>query len=471
MKFIFICKVLLLLICQSVIAQWAGFQNSTQYPSTSNYYVLAKDLNNDNYPDIITANVFTGNSNSFGISINDGTGHFQNEVLTPIRSGYTVWDFADLDKDGLSDMLTSYYWDNGIRIYMGTSFGSFKEGALVPTATHGWISKIHDMDADGNLDLVSISHGSGNPVRLHVFKGKGDGTFFQKATYESQFSTARNLNIKDINQDGLPDCVLAGSFNKIQIFIQNPDHSFTSGEVPVEHGESFDNAIGDINNDGIPDIIYGDGNFVTEGSTDTIRVTLGNGRALFKPSYTSPQLSVIQNPIHLKLADLNQDRNLDLITFDFQTKNIYYLLGNGDSTFAAPVKLTTNDIINRFEISDVNLDGFPDIITVNKNSTFSVILNNGEETASIREESVNSMLKIYPTLFNEFVTIELSLSAPASVKIDILDVYGRKIKNLMNEKLENQTHRYCWNSNISSGIYFLSVLINDKHTTYKLTKL
>lgn len=94
-KFIFICIVLLFLISQASIAQWSGFQNITQYPSTRKSYVLMKDINNDTYPDIITANVYTGNSNSFGIRINDGTGHFQNEVIISIRSGYTVWDFAD----------------------------------------------------------------------------------------------------------------------------------------------------------------------------------------------------------------------------------------------------------------------------------------------------------------------------------------------------------------------------------------
>src|SRR5690606_19499580 len=108
------------------------------------------------------------------------------------------------------------------------------------------------------------------------------------------------------------------------------------------------------------------------------------------------------------LADLNLDRNLDIITFDFQTRNLYYLLGNGDNTYAAPAELTTNDTINKIEVSDVNLDGFPDIITVNKNSTLSVILNKGEAT-NIEEASLNSMLKVYPNPFNEFVTVELSL--------------------------------------------------------------
>src|SRR5512145_1483620 len=127
MKFIIVCKVLLL-VSQSLSSQWIGFKDVTQYSCLNDYYVLTKDINNDTYPDIITANVYTRNSNSFGISLNDGTGHFYNEVIYPIRTGYTVWDFADLNKDGLTDILTSYYWDNGIRVHMGNSLESFTEG-------------------------------------------------------------------------------------------------------------------------------------------------------------------------------------------------------------------------------------------------------------------------------------------------------------------------------------------------------
>jgi hypothetical protein len=469
LKVIFTINLLLLLTCHLSLAQWNGFRNITHYPCTQNYYVLIKDVNNDNFPDIITANTFTRNSSSFDISINDGTGHFHRQIEIPIRSGYTVWDFADLDGDGYTDILTSYYWDNGIRIYQGNSYESFTEGPLVPTATHGWISKISDIDDDGNLDLVSISHGSGNPIRLHVFKGTGGGTFLPKLSYDSKFTTARYMNIKDINQDGLPDVVLAGSFNKIPVFVQNKDHTFSSDEIPVEHGECFDNALGDINNDGITDIVYGSGNFIPEGSTDTIRIALGKGNGVFKPSYTSSELLSIVNPIHLRLADLNQDRNLDIITFDFQTSHIFYFLGNGDGTFDAAVKIETNDTINKFEVNDVNQDSFPDIVTVNKSSSFSILLNNGK-TTDVEDKSHNSMLKVFPNPFKDFANVELSIPEHANVKMDILDVYGRKKYELMNGKLESQFYKTIWHSDASPGIYFLSTVVDGKQIVLKMIK-
>lgn len=468
-KLVFLFLALIFLVCPLSMAQWQGFQAPSRYHTDRTSYILTKDINNDTYPDIITVDVFTTNANSFGISLNDGTGHFQPETLIPIRAGYTVWDFADLNNDGLTDILTSYYWDNGIRVYNGSALLSFTEGPLMPTATHGGMSTIYDVDGDGKPDLVSISQGSGNPTRLHIFKGNGDGTFLPKVTYESPYTTARNLTITDINQDGLPDIVLAASYNKIPVFIQNQDHSFTSKEISVEHGEGVDNAVGDINNDDIPDIVYGSGDFVTAGKTDTIRVILGKGQGLFKPPYTTPGLSSITNPLYVRLADLNKDNYLDIITFDYLTNNLYYFLGNGDSTFAPPVKITTNDTIKNFEVNDLNQDGYPDIVTVNKDSVVSILLNKGEST-NVETDPFSSMVSIYPNPFNESLTIELSLPATAFIKVDIVDMSGRKVDELANEKMTNETRLLHWNANTPTGIYFLRVSINEEQRIYKLIR-
>ena len=469
MKTIFNFLFLMFCFTQLAVAKWNGFGEPFHYSTTRNYYVLLKDINNDSFPDIVTANVYTQNADNFGIRLNDKTGHFQDEILIPVISGYTVWDFADLNNDGLTDFLTSYYWDNGIRIYMGSALTSFTHGPLVSTAVHGWLSKISDTDGDGILDLINISHGSGNPMRLHIFKGNGDGTFLPKATYESQFSSAHSLLIKDINEDGLKDIILSASFTKIPVFLQNPDNTFSPTEIPIEHGESFSNAVGDINNDGIEDIVYGPGEFPEVGFTDTIRITLGMGDGLFKSPYTSPGLSSIHNPIYVRVADLNHDKNQDIITLDLFTKDLYYFLGNGDSTFEPPIKLTNRDTINNFEIGDINQDGFEDIVTINRNFTTSVFLNNGE-TTNIVEYSNENMLKYFPNPFSKNINIDLALPESSQVSIEILDVFGNSIEELVNTYLIGQNYRFQWQSNNPSGIYFLKFRVNENQEIYKLLK-
>jgi hypothetical protein len=125
---------------------------------------------------------------------------------------------------------------------------------------------------------------------------------------------------------------------------------------------------------------------------------------------------------------LNQDGNLDIITFDMFTKDLYYFLGNGDSTF---------------------------------------MLNAGG-TTSVKEEDINSLVKVYPNPFHESVTVELSLPVKAFVRIQISDMYGRLIAELVNGDLTNQNYRYQWHPEVSSGIYLLKVNVNQKQKVYKL---
>jgi hypothetical protein len=54
-----------------------------------------------------------------------------------------------------ADLVASDYWNNGVVV----------EGVAYATATHGGPTRTVDYDRDGNMDVVSFSFGSANPVR------------------------------------------------------------------------------------------------------------------------------------------------------------------------------------------------------------------------------------------------------------------------------------------------------------------
>ena len=57
------------------------------------------------------------------------------------------------------------------------------------TATHGGPSRFADYDGDGIPDVVSLSFGSGNPVRVHLFRGLGGGSLADAlALFRRKFS-------------------------------------------------------------------------------------------------------------------------------------------------------------------------------------------------------------------------------------------------------------------------------------------
>ena len=61
----------------------------------------------------------------------------------------------------------------------------------------------------------------------------------------------------------------------------------------------------------------------------------------------------------------------------------------------------------------------------------------------------------YPNPFNPETKIKFGLPKSGSVKLSVYDVSGRKIEELVNQKLNSGTFEVTWNgSNLSSGVYF-----------------
>ena len=125
------------------------------------------DFNNDGKPDIM-ALMAQGDEGMF-IFYNEGKGNFREERILTLSSSYgsNYFELADFNGDGFLDILASN-GDNGdyppilkayhgIRIYLNNGKNKFSEKLFLPV--HG-VGKViaRDFDADGDLDLASISY-------------------------------------------------------------------------------------------------------------------------------------------------------------------------------------------------------------------------------------------------------------------------------------------------------------------------
>ncbi|MFO7525786.1 MAG: T9SS type A sorting domain-containing protein [Ignavibacteriaceae bacterium] len=80
-----------------------------------------------------------------------------------------------------------------------------------------------------------------------------------------------------------------------------------------------------------------------------------------------------------------------------------------------------------------------------------------------------SLEQNYPNPFNPETQIEYSLSKPGFVTLSVFDILGNKITDLVNEKQNDGTHNVTFNaSELSSGLYFYSIKVNDFHQTKKM---
>lgn len=196
--------------------------------------------------------------------------------------------------------------------------------------------------------------------------------------------------VGDLNKDGIPDLVTADNGTMmVKVSLGRGDGTFAPPTSLSTPGNNVrDPLIADFNGDGQPDIAV-----TSQGMGRFVRVMLGNGNGTFQP----PKSSLIGGsyPVEPVVADMNNDRILDLVFADigvnpstsraYSTGGVAY--GRGDGTFRSGLKVqlsldrNTDENVKNVAVGDFNGDGRPDMVFTHRGAgVVSVVLNNGNET-------------------------------------------------------------------------------------------
>ena len=358
-------------MAETLAAQCVGFQDAVRYASSADEVVLVRDLDGDGAPEIIASGNHVDELGTFSLLPNRSNSTFAEERLLASGFGEKLEDVGDLNRDGVPDLLVSDYWSNGIVVYLGKGSLQFDRGTPYGTATHGGPSLIADFDRDGRPDVISLSFGSGNPVRMHLFRGLGDGTLASKTTFETGLANGDWPSPRMIN--GALEILVGERSGYLGIL------HYANGVVSVSRiaaGPGFDlsSTFADLNGDGIADIVDTDDNSESE---ESIFVTLGNPDGTFQERKQLAQKRKASFPVEVRVADLDGDGHADLVVRDFESRSLYYYRGDGAGNFAEGVAIDAGAPVNAFDIGDVNGDGYLDLVTANNDHTVSVLLNRG----------------------------------------------------------------------------------------------
>jgi len=277
---------------------------------------------------------------------NIGNGRFirtSNTGSEDVGEGMSV-SVADYDNDGDPDLFVTNYGDfklfrnNGNKTFSDVSSIAFPEG--IKDSWYGG-STWGDYDLDGDLDLYVAGYVdfSRRPQYTNlrfpmdfgglpntIYRNNGDGTFKDLTSELNVLSDASRKSMQvlfhDFNEDGFPDIFVANDTDANGFYLNQGNGTFkvfsgpsglstTDGSMGIE--------IGDINNDGLSDIVYT--NYAAE--VNAIAYLIDNKssndgklrNAVFTQNFDSPMIHKLSWPKISwgpGLFDLDNDGDLDL---------------------------------------------------------------------------------------------------------------------------------------------------------------
>lgn len=212
-----------------------------------------------------------------------------------------------------------------------------------------------DFDEDGAPDIVTKEGGGGH---LRFLYNDGHGRFGARTTTLAN-PLIRALKVADINGDAHLDLVMSEydlsqsitrEINRLVWRAGTGTGSFGPAQLlPQVNGRAPDIAIGDLNGDGLPDIM------ALIRDVDSVMVVLNMGNGVFQR-----QANVASAPyaMAISLADINNDGMLDLLTSGTGAFFLYRSLGMGNGSFVPQPPLSLGEQQGAaIEVGDVDSDG------------------------------------------------------------------------------------------------------------------
>jgi large repetitive protein len=343
------------------------------------------DIDGDGKPDLLVINrgsyvsqtavsVFrntsAGNTLSFAPKV---------DYLVPDPGGLVV---ADIDGDGKLDFAVTDGDTYKIALFRNTSTPgsiSFEPRVDLTTARMSGKIDMKDIDGDGKPDLVTSSWWEGQLVVHRNISNPGVLAFGPRINIQGP--SMRNVVLQDMDRDGKPELIDMGRISK---------NNSTRGNIAFAAPVTYPNythsfiTVGDVDNDGLTDIVTSDQN----GSKVVVFRSTGNGLIVAPPV----EYHATAGPAGIQLSDLDGDGKLDIATslYDYSLAAFKNASTPGVIEFSPKVAYATQPLStdNKVVLADLNGDGKPDpIVFAEMRRSVSIFLNNVKPEPFIRSFS------------------------------------------------------------------------------------
>jgi len=245
-------------------------------------FIATADFNGDGKLDIYMTGSDLG-AQWFQIFLGNGDGTFTPlaENWVDFNGGYYSPAIGDFNGDGILDLAVPEGYD--VAIYLGNGDGTFHQVGTV-YAARWWVTAA-DMNRDGKLDLVG-DYGC-------AYLGNGDGTFSIGGCGEYG---GQVIGAGDFNGDGNLDVSFVEQGIGAAVTLGTGTGSFSGGAMIPAGNPTIRTgaAIGDFNNDGMLDLVTGNGFLLLQTTASVLPTSLAFGNQNVGTK-SSPQIVTLTN--------------------------------------------------------------------------------------------------------------------------------------------------------------------------------
>jgi hypothetical protein len=374
--------------------------------------------------------------------------------------------FFDYDKDGLQDIYVSNDKEENInRLYKNLGDGVFQDVSDFSNAgvdVSAMSTTLGDFNNDGWFDIYitntpfsQISSIVGNVL----LKNNGDGTFTNIATETgtSFDSLGWGSVFLDADNDGLLDLYVSSSLDGSAQFLSSAFYHQQNDEtfiIPQDIGfssdlrESYSNAIGDINNDGKPEIVVvndTENNFLWQNNTSN-----QNNWLKVKLEGVISNRDGIGNTIEINVDGQSQYR-YTLAGEGYLSQNSFYeFFGIGEAAEVDYVKVTWTATGETETINNIS-------------SNQSIIIKEGSGILSNDTVLKATTFGVYPNPSNNGI-FKITTTNQEIISLQVFDLSGR----LIIKKSDISNNDEINLSQCQKGIYMARLSSKTKNEVLKL---
>jgi hypothetical protein len=281
-----------------------------------------------------------------------------------ISEGARGVNMADLNGDGILDLVTSNAWYDGenqdSQIFWGKTDGTWSQSETTDLeVVRAYESAIADFNGDGQLDIAFACWHQSLDTSSAVFLNQG-GTFNTQPDITFTDMEFYNIGAGDLNNDEYDDIIFAAMGNT-KAFFGGPsgpdtthDLSFTVSSYPYQvlvedlDGDGYDDAI----------ILYNAGD-------NKVRIHMGSASGM---DVTPDHMESVGDSAFFSVAagDLNNDGYKDLAVMSVESFNRYIYIIPGDATGwddGNVIEISTGSkYVYSMTTADINADGIDDLV-------------------------------------------------------------------------------------------------------------